>query len=303
MFRFFCLSFIGIFVSACFDGPTRSIPVEFSRPDSYYTNLREKDKNRQTILEESRKTYRDSRICESEDYCEDMCSDIFTRRSDKKDCEALSVIQVEKIYDINEFLEDADIESLQDINLKDFKVFLNINPEPVEKHLKEIGSSKAKDLLYWIASEDDVASLFESEDEDYLILEAIFQELKRDVTDALQRRIHDGDLYHEVALLHNNEEALSWVHGYFEDKLCDEDDDDEADACLLTQYCLLDSSLHEDFSADILEDYRTLNKFLDRYIEEPPEDDLWEFDSLDDVDDLRGLCRGFCISNAEGEDC
>ena len=292
-----------LFFSSCFETPVQTIPVGVTRPASFYEILRRDDQNREDVLEESKKTYKDSEVCEDNKECEDMCEDIYRRRLNRKDCKELAVVQVKRMKDVFDVLKRKSTKDFPNINLKDLGVLLNISPEPIEKLFTEYGSTKARSTLYWIADDVDVADLFESEDEEFILLDSLLKEINSNPSSSLSRNLEDGERFHEVALAKDNQSALSWIHSYFEDELCKTHDSNEAqEACVLTQYCLVSQSAHRDFSEIVL-DYEQLETFLDRLLEEPPQDNLWPYDDLQEVDSLREICGPFCKSNLDGEAC
>ena len=298
-------AFVLVLISSCFDSPVETVAPTVERPASFYEALKEKDKNRDDVLEKSKETYKDSKNCEDDDDCEDICSDIYIRRSDKSDCKELSVAQVRRMEKVHDILDDKKTNQLDDINLDDLEVIINISLEPIEKIFKTYGSTKARDVLNWIADDEDAARLFESEDADFVLLDTLLKEINSNPSAALSRNLKGGDRYHEIALTKDNEHALDWVHLYFEDKLCESQSTNKSeDACVLSQYCLISHSAGTDFSEVIL-DYSRVESFLKRMLDEPPKKGLWLFKKPDEVDTLKDVCRPFCQARPQinGESC
>ena len=191
-----CCDFI-IFlpVVSCVEPPLPS--PEIIRPPSFYEQIRGQDKNRSNVFSQSREIYRGSPLCSSERVCNDICSEIFIHASTQKDCVALPLAQVRRFTGIYKILRNKNTARLQGVRLSDFKVFLNVSPVPVERQLIQMGADSAKGMAYWIATDWDAARLFYEEDEEFLILEALFREIEFTVVSALRTEIRNGASYYK----------------------------------------------------------------------------------------------------------
>ena len=292
------LIFIWPLMGCMEDTTPSSSPPRFVSPapnPSLYARLKEEDTNREVILLRSQKTYHGSPLCSTEETCSQMCSGIFLHEEARGDCNKLSVAQIHRLRRIDEFLRNKDIKRLKSVRLFDLRVFLNISPEPVRRYLVQIGPRLARDLAYWIATDWDAARLFYEEDENFILLETIFREIKLKALLALRSRIKDEDSYYRIAFKYQNESALNWVHDYLDRGLCESDQ-----ACLLGRYCFLNKNHYENFSREIW-DYKPFSDFVARY----RADGSVQFDlrsslqTAESVKDLKKVCSPFCKSESE----
>lgn len=291
MHYIFCVTiFVFLSVISCVEPPLPSSDI--IRSPSFYEEIREQDKNRTRVFSQSREIYKGSPQCSSERVCNDICSEIFVHASTQKDCMALPLAQVRRLNGIYKILKNKTANQLQRIRLSDFRVFLNVSPASVERQLIKMGADSAKGMAYWIATDWDAARLFYEEDEEFLILEALFKEIEFTVVSALRSDIKNGASYYQIALEYNNESALDWVHNYFVN-FCG-----NQETCLLSQYCLLNRSHYGGFSNEIL-DYKPFSEFMVHYMNSKPE----LADSSKSMDNLNEVCSPFCGSHLSENRC
>ena len=253
--------------------------VTVQRPEGYYTRRDIDDALRrgkeQAMRDLERRSERDSRTkrdrdtCEGDRDCEEICDDIFRRRSDREDCEELTVGAVEKLEDVYEYLEDPDDDDLPSIDSADLDALISISIEPIDRLFSRFSKGEAEDVAIWIAENNDVANILEKEDDELKLFEAIFEEIGSDTLDGLEDSLTGRDNFIEIAVEENNEEALRWVHTYFEDERCD--NSEESELCVLNEYCGLD--LDQDPQDDLLgiEDFA---EFIDDLLDEGREGDI-----------------------------
>ena len=259
--------------------PVTQRPPTPPRDRDYYDNLRNNDRDRDSVLSRARdKSKRDrSPTCEGDDDCEDLCSDIYSSRSDKNDCEELSVDQVESLEVVSEAFEDPDIDDLEELDLSDVEVYLNISIEPLHKLIGKYNSRKARHFLTWIAQNSDAAEVLEDEDDDYEVLSRLFDEIVS-ITDstsatrifpALKANVDSGT-FMDLAVEAGNEFALEWVYDYIEDQEtdCSGSTSDNKIDCL-AKWCSLGASMsRRDEYADELLEYDFFQDYLDNVISE-----------------------------------
>ena len=245
---------------------TKAPTVTTPRPDVYYNERIARDTDRSEILDRSKTRYRGA-SCEGDRDCEDICDDIYTRRTEKEDCEELSVSQVEELERIHEILEDPDIDDLEDINLADLDVYINIDIRPLSSAVARYNNREAEDMLTWIASDEAVADLFESEDDDYEILGDLLGELNADEGfKALEQNIDGSDNFLDVAVLSDNVVALEWIHEYLDDIKCDSVGGVDDASCLIN-YCSLGEAMDRSNAQDLL-GFEYFEDYLDDIIED-----------------------------------
>ena len=286
------LSCIFLFVlSACVEPPVSPPSPDGVHPPSVYEEIKKQDKNRSVVFNESKEIYKGSPLCSSEKTCHRMCSEIFGPAV-LEDCVALSLAQVRRLDGIYGNLKDNNIDRLQKARLSDLKVFLNVSPAPVERQFIKMGADSAKTLAWWIATDWDAARLFYEEDEGFLLLEALFKEIKFTIVSALQAELRNGSSYYQIAFEYGNEYALDWIHSYLVNSC------DNQEACLLSQYCQLNRFHYEEFSNEILE-YKPFSEFVVHYMNSAPE---WQH-SVQNRNNLSEVCAPFCESHSSGNAC
>ena len=257
---------IGIgFFTSCISSPPELVI------DREYDDLRENDQDRDTVIDNAQERFPDSKVCEGDDDCEEICDDIFSRRADREDCEELPIKQVERLEIVYEVFEDPDEDNLEKLDLDDLRVLMNISIQPIDRLVEKMSRGEMTNVLFWIARDEDVATIFEKEDQDFAIFKILLEEF--DNTDsssfvpstALSKTLDSGLNFIEIASEENNSVALEWVHELFEDICSDEDDYEE---CLFdTNYCAMtfdtdteeayfDEEFFERFLDSILEDFR-----------------------------------------------
>ena len=153
------------------------VPVVIQRD---YTQIKIADPDREDILKRAKKKKdKNSKLCEKDEKCEDICEDIFPR-GDRDDCEELSVKQVKRIEALHELFEDPDINDLEDIEIgdgEDLNLYLNISIEPLDKLVSKYKKREAEDFLIWLAEFPDAVEIIAKEDEDYNLLEALLKKI------------------------------------------------------------------------------------------------------------------------------
>lgn len=267
------------------------------RPDNFYEGIKGKDPNRKTVLDDSIKTY-ESPICEKSESCVEICNTLFRNRENKKECSSLTRVQVEKFHDVFKILQQPGISDLKRLNLYDLKVFLNVSPEGAERAIRRVGARHAKSLLRWVAEDYKVATLFDEEDGDYVILETILDELKRDPIEALQVNIYAGHTPHELALEERNNAAFRWFHGIIEEE-CSANRgryDEKENWCVLGHYCsIVKGDFNDDSRAAIL-GVPEVSSIVEEVMQNPPSRASRYFRSLgNDINNVTDIYQDICL--------
>ncbi|MGI9549103.1 MAG: hypothetical protein ACR2M7_03915, partial [Bdellovibrionales bacterium] len=241
------------------------------RDRDYYDDLRNRDRDRDSVLSRARDKSKKDRSpdCEGDDDCEDICSDIYSSRADKNDCEEkLSVNQVEQLEIVSEAFEDPDLDDLEELDLEDVEVYLNISIEPLHKLIAKYNSREARDFLTWIAQNADAAEVLEDEDDDYEVLYRLFGRIHTDkYFEALEVNLDGGDNFMDLSVEADNEFALEWVYEYIEDKEanCSSETTGTPEVNCLKSWCKLGADMDPDY-AEELPEYRFFESYLDHVI-------------------------------------
>ena len=279
--------------------------LPFPMADHFYEKRNRKGFDRQSVSERSRKRYGGPK-CEWDEDCEDICKDIYNRRSVRDDCMELPVKQVEKLEEIYETFENPSDNDLASIDSVDFETFVEIDLRPLDTLIGKLSSSEAKRVLAWIADDPDIAEVFQEEDDEYDLLKKLLQNLNPDIKTALNQKIavrefisatpeseklsHAESSFMEI-IIDNNETALDWVHNFFYEECAARNDEE---VCIFNDwYCqvglnddywdsLLDFEDVEQIVDDLLDDY-DINSSAPTCWTEAVADE-------DDADDLTAKC-------------
>ena len=199
--------------------PTEILDRAISEFDQDYRNDRDDRDSEATLLDLSLRRY--AKRCEGDKACEEICRDIYNRSSIREYCLEFPVAQVEILLDIYEIFENPFEDELDSISLLDFKVFVGIDSRPLEKLIGKFSRLEARRVLIWIANDQNIAEVFQNKDhhEEYNLLEELLEAVDSDKKKALSKSIDSGDSFMEIVVDSGNEEALDWIHGFF-DKEC-----------------------------------------------------------------------------------
>lgn len=250
----------------------------------YYLNQRQNNPTRKDTLARAFEFYNGDEVCTDLDHCLDMCLDIFQLEFDQKDCSYLPVSLVEKFNKIYHIFGYQQPQALQEIDPFDLKAFLSFSLEPVVTLLSGFGSFSAKEFLKWFFYEWSIAKILEEEDRDYRILEVLFSKVDVDLIDVLSEPIESRRVFQEIALVRQNDFALSWTHGYLSE-LCE--GEKLRNQCLLNYYCPVSAHFHSD-TLDEINNFEGLQKVLKDYTKEQDPK-------------LKETCSQFCV--LENGDC
>ena len=262
------------FIASCVPPSGPSSPgVNISdKDDPYYDERKRRDDDRKDVLERSR-TRRSGNICEEEDRnheCKDLCKEIYGRVGDKKDCEELTVAQIDALFTLYELLESPDEDDLVDVEAEDFDVYLNVSIASLEDLIDdEWNSRESKEFLYWLINNEDAATVFEKEDDDYDTLTALLKNINSfstaEIWEPFTTKIEDDKLM-EVAIDSGNEMVVEWFMDYIEDKSDDCRREMVSLGCFEV-YCKIGDGIDEDFMEEWLS-YGDFESYIDDIIDE-----------------------------------
>ena len=222
-----------------------------------YDQLRENDPNRPSILDQSRKRYSESTCEELDDRnhdCVKQCREIYGHRIDRDDCEELPIAQIAVLADIHELLEDPDDDELASIDLEDLEVYLNISIDGFDSHINKYSKIEAKEVLFWIAENENISNLFSNEDDYFKALEKLFNEVVggsfspgSDTHLPFITRIDGSDKLMGLVIDSGNEAALKWFHSYITEKAegCTGDNDEVSLECF-SVFCKIGKDIDDE---------------------------------------------------------
>ena len=305
-------------ISACYpQGGVAPEIVSVERDDYEYDKRKERDDDRDYVLASSSKR-RSGNVCEEEhrDHeCKNLCKEIYGRVGDRKDCEELTVSQIETLFGLYELLENPDEDDLDEIDPEDFDVYLNVSIASLDDLIDdEWNNRETREFLYWLINNEDVASVFEKEDDDYDTLTAILKNIKSfdydDIDEPFTTKI-ESDKLMEVAIDSGNEMVIKWFMDYIAEKNDHCNDESVSQACFAV-YCKIGKGIDKDSVEDWLS-YGEFESYIEDIIDDQinadnvgPSDEIskyegWtygeqpgEFEDIEDISDnwVRELCGG-----------
>ena len=241
---------------------------QYSRTSEDYDERRRSDRDRDSVLSRARSRYDSRTRCSADSDCRKLCDDIYNRRKDREDCEALPSRQVEVLKEVYDILEDPDFDELDALDTDDFDVLINITIEPLDKLAGKYSPSEAKEVLRWIAEKSDVASVFQKEDDDFDILKDLLKELnKGEIEDALKTSIYGGKNFLDLVVDSGNDEAGEWIHSLMEDHVCNDFTGGINSEECLREYCQIADDMKDDY-AEELPDFEYFGDYLEGIIDD-----------------------------------
>ena len=236
----------------------------------YYDARKSQDEDRDRVLEDSRRR-RSGNVCEEEDRdheCKNLCKEMYGRVGDRKDCEKLTVTQIVALFDLYELLEEPDEDDLVDVEVEDFDVYLNVSIASLEDLIDDEWTSReSKEFLYWLINNEEIALVFEKEDDDYKTLTALLKKIDNfnsdDIWEPFTTKIEDDKLM-AVAIDSGNEMVVEWFMDYIEDKNNECRNEMVSLGCFEV-YCKIGDGIDEDFMEDWLS-YGDFESYIDDII-------------------------------------
>ena len=247
--------------------PAAPKPAVNTTPRPVTTNTYNRDRDRDRESYRRTETRSNSRICEDDDDCEDKCSDLFRSRTLRKECEKLTVSEVDSLEEIIDVFEDPDEEDLEDVDVSVLEIFLEeFNSKAVDL-AEDLSARDSETMLEWIAKNEDVAESFNKNDDDKHRFE-VFTALLKNVNTNINEALNDRNGFLDIALDEGTAEALELVHNlFYEDEVYTGERKCtgtriERDKCVFTKhYCAL--SLDKDQEDAYLDDYEFFVELAD----------------------------------------
>ena len=248
--------------------------------------------------------------------CYDSCKYMYRSRCDREDCMELKVSKVEALWEVYELLEDPDAEDLAGVFEDDFKLYLDISINSLDRLIKDYTSLDVAEVLIWLIENEEIARILKNKDDDFDILEQLLTQFNGnynsntiEISKPLLKRL-DYDKLLEEAM--GSDFLLKWFQGYIDEKNTDCRNDPETRACFAV-YCKIGKRIDRSARDDWL-DYVGFEKYIEDIIDEKinsrqgtgnnrnetgwihedaEENSSNKIRDLDDVDDwVDDLCRG-----------
>ena len=181
--------------------PPRTEPRRPKVPDPVKQRKCGKDSTREELCEESAR-------------CENDCDDMFSGRAEKT-CLKLPTRLVYDFTELLEFTEDGDID---EIDSEVLECLLDIDDKEFIDAVEKMNRD-AEEFLAGIADDEDLANVFQDEDDNSDILKALLKEAtgKNDIEAQLREDIDDGKTFLQLAA-EGAEDAWDWLEDYVEEE-------------------------------------------------------------------------------------
>ncbi len=240
------------------------------RNDADYDRRITRDADRDETLSRRRK----GRTCENENRnheCKQLCRTMYRRQNDREDCEELTIPDINKIFDIYEELENPRQNNLEQMYLDDLDAFLNISIAGFDRLISRYNKRDAKEVLRWLAENDDAAELVRDEDDDFETFEELLELLKSFERATVEKPFVeeiDNKTLLEHAMDAGNESAVEWFLDYIFQTYpgCDDNNDPGRLKCLTVMCKIGDGFEDEDSREDMLE-YSDFESFIEDVID------------------------------------
>ena len=230
--------------------PPRTEPRQPKVPDPVKQRKCGKDSTREELCEESAR-------------CENDCDDMFSGRAEKT-CLKLPTRLVYDFTELLEFTEDGDID---EIDSEVLECLLDIDIKEFVDAVEKMSRSEAEEFLAEIADNEDLAEVFQDEDQDSDILRALLKKISSrsaSLETQLTKNIDDGKSFLQLAA-EGTEEAWEWLNDYIEDR---------TNRDPIVTYC----KIIIDMNSGDLRDLLDTNTFEDEYKDEV-EDDRYSYEA------------------------
>ena len=332
------LSIAGIFLAgACSPKPKPVVLEKTIRTDKEYDRLKKKKREkRKNIIEKIREKY-DGPTCNEakgkiKTKCEKICKEIYKRFKDRQDCEELEVDLIDELEEVYEILEDAKeigSNSLNEIDSEVFETYISISISSLDRIIKNYSKNKARNFLYWLIKDEEIAEIFRDEDDEYNTLEEVLKKInstyKRDTNEIhkiFEEKIEEGDNLIEL-IVDSSDKTIELFMDFINKKNPECKENTETRLCFVGVYCRIGNILDSDerdnwLSSESFTDY--LKKIIQKKVnsqeaskdtdngntqdESKFNDKGWSADEIEDIGDIEDwfddLCLGpFPVKNSD----
>ena len=248
----------GFFLSSCIVVEDGSRPSAAGSVEEDRKTPKESDPEKQLRCKE-----RGSTPCEGDSGCEEICSDIFSRAADERKCIDLPLELVQEFQSLFELVDKGD--DIRDINLDVLECILDIDEKHFVREMEGLNRKNTEAFLIEVAASERLGGILESEDDEHLLLENLYENLssRGDDLRRLTVSIDGGSHLFELIMEEKNQSSWDWLAEYV-DKECEGSDlcysEKKDDHVPLVFYCRLFLDLEEGrltsvLRSDLFEDY------------------------------------------------
>jgi len=260
-------SFLLLFLGSCFPFSN----VDQRLPVRNYDEKIENDEDRDTVIDDTRSRFPGG-DCEDQARdaeCREQCKEMYRRRGDREDCEALTVQQVVEMFRLWELLEDPREDDLKGFDSDIFDLYLNISIDSLDDLIEDYKPSDAEEFLLWLLNDPDNAKIFIKEDNDYNSLDDLLNELESFDSDDIYKPFLenvDGDKFMELVVASGEEFIVEWFHNFINERNSACEYNTESKGCLKI-YCIIGDGIDRDNRGDWTR-YEVFEKYLEDIIDE-----------------------------------
>ena len=191
--------------------------------------------------------------------CRDICEDIYRKspeipRVHRKECQKLSILQIERLKGLHELLEDIPDEIVWDkVTPNDFYVYLHISIEPLIYLASTYTTRETKRFLTGIIKKPEIARILKNKDDDFKILTTLFENLyvsgesgfdkNKGIYKVFLKRVDGGDKLMEVLIESGHSKTMDWFLDYINETNRDCENDTKSLACFQV-YCKIGDGIN-----------------------------------------------------------
>ena len=202
-------------------------------------------------------------------------------------------------------MKDPDDDDLAEFDLEDFEVYLGISTSPFDKLVNKYSRGESKDVLRWIAENEDVAELLEDKDDEFKILYKFLEDIAPDgdkgenMYKYFVAKIDGGDKLMEVVIDSGNEEAHNWFLDFINSN--NDPCNNSVTKASFYQYCKIGDSIDTDLSDEWLS-FEEFDEYIENIVDEEvnghsntfTNPKCWDTDDIYDVGDVNDWVDDLC---------
>lgn len=256
--RYLIFVFFGFFVLSCGQQEQQHPqPQGFSTKlasvaevSQEYWQYKNNHPTRLVTLQKAHKIYNTGEVCDQFLKCVDLCFKIFLLDVEQQECKRLPFYLVNNFDSVYQAFKSKQLVQIQSIDFSHLKIFITFSQQASWNLFGDLGFSLAQNILKWLAYDSSKARVLADEDLDHSLLEILLSEMGAIPIESLGEAMENKRTFQEIAILRQNNFALSWVHGFFKKQCSTKTSQDE---CVLEQYCEIYPNLHQDTAIEINE--------------------------------------------------
>lgn len=243
---------------ACNGQTPPSVVQQASSGEGDYETRIQDDEDRETVMANTAERLSGETCLEQQAShdCKSNCVEIYNRREVQKDCEKLTVAQIQALFELYELLEKPREEVLREqADPEIFDLFLNVSIEGWDHLIKtKYKSRDAEEILLWLMKSEESARVFVKEDRrDYRTFSNLLKKFEsfgrgteyKPFIEKIERKP-----LMELAI-NSNDFTVEWFHDFINDRNRDCDREPLSRKCFAI-YCQIGKGISKDSRRDWL---------------------------------------------------